>query len=192
MSEVPLWTLAVPNACAGILAEQLITGTAEDIWGCLTDNGDIRGKTRQCIKAALQVIGYGKAVKVALKGVRGRGRGGDDSIGGVKFADSGAGGQTLRSTTIDGVSIRVKSGHAYRADHPGSTIDVTTVGTRDELDAAVAVDLAARVNQGASIVNAGAGYSAFTVTVNGTVIEYRAVYVPSSASYDVATYYALP
>ena len=69
-ASCPLWTLAVPNACAGILAEQLITGTAEDIWGCLTDNGDIRGKTRQCIKAALQVIGYGKAVRVATRGAR--------------------------------------------------------------------------------------------------------------------------
>lgn len=104
------------------------------------------------------------------------------------FQSFGSGLNLLRDATIDGVRMRVKSGHGYRADH--GSIDITSVLRRDEVDLAVATDLAARVKGGTNVAPAGSGnHTTFQTTLGGYQIEYRSVFVPATGRYDISTYY---
>jgi Flp pilus assembly pilin Flp len=103
-----------------------------------------------------------------------------------QFTDSGSGDNLRRTTQVDGVNIRVNSGHGYRPGH-GST-DITSVLDRDTVDSAVANDLARRVNAGEPVVPAGSGHTTFQTQVGGHTVEYRVVRL-ADGSYNVGTYY---
>ena len=103
------------------------------------------------------------------------------------FVDLGSGGQLIRQADIDGLTIRVKSRHGYRPGH-GST-DITSVLARDQVDSALAADLATRVQVGAGIKRASEGFSTFQTVVGDHLVEYRAVFVPATGAYEIPTYY---
>jgi len=109
----------------------------------------------------------------------------------LPFTDEGVGLNMTRTTRVDGVEIKVKSGHGYRPDH-GSQ-DITSVLDRDAVDSSIANDLADRVNGGASIEVArpGGNFSTFRTEIDGITVEYRVVHVDraSPIRYEVSTYY---
>jgi hypothetical protein len=127
-----------------------------------------------------------KIIRV-LRGIRYADEVFDATKGLDEFVDLGSGGQLIRQADIDGLTIRVKSGHGYRTGH-GST-DITSVLARDQVDSALAADLATRVQSGAGITRAGEGFSTFQTVVGDHVVEYRAVFVPATGAYEIPTYY---
>jgi hypothetical protein len=95
----------------------------------------------------------------------------------------------MRITNVQGVPIRIKSGHGYRAAPNHGSMDITSVLSRDAVDAGIAKHLAGEIKKGTTIRPVGTGHSTLSTTINGYTVEYNAVFLPSSGLFDVSTYY---
>lgn len=83
------------------------------------------------------------------------------------FSASGSGTHLTRTASIDGIDIRINSGHAYYRTHSGG--DVSQIGTMDEIETAILNDISSN-----SKLNGLTGTgNQHTILVNGQTIIYE-------------------
>ena len=111
------------------------------------------------------------------------------------FVSRGSGPTLIRTTTINGRTIQLKTGHGYYRPHAapgGKTTDLQVSGlTPDEIETLVVADIDAYLNAGGGFPKPGLGFTGPAirlVTVKGISVEYRVVESPGGLI-DVPTYY---
>jgi len=109
----------------------------------------------------------------------------------IQWNSKGSGTDLIRSTQINGRTLKIKSGHGYNRPH--ITGDVSNIGTMDEIDYAIALDIQLTLASGINFppITATPPYIERDIIVNGQSITYRALELPSSAI-EVTTYFPTP
>jgi RHS repeat-associated protein len=114
---------------------------------------------------------------------------------GRTFTSSGTGTDLIRTTTVGGKPVQIKSGHGYNRPHtgPGGVVkDLGTSGlTMEQIEAAILTDLEAAQAAGVSLPKPGPGFTGpleRTVTVGGKTIGYRLVETPGG-QISIPTYF---
>jgi RHS repeat-associated protein len=154
------------------------------------DSGAIGGSIVDCGSALIPFVGAGMLRKAGrwLGNLFGGGK--QAARAAIKASDltsSGAGRNLVRRYSDSGLTIDINSGHAYVPNHSVQSADITSVLTRDQVDVALATDLANRVDSGVPIGTPG-NASIFTVNVDGFDVAYSAVDLANNR-YAIGTYY---
>ena len=111
------------------------------------------------------------------------------------FSVHSSGTNLIRTTTVGGQPLQIKTGHGYYRPHTGPGGKVTDLQlsglTVDEIKTAIAADVEAFLLSGGILPVPGSGFTGplrRTLAVGGIMIEYRAVESPEGYL-DVPTYY---
>ncbi|KKG27598.1 MULTISPECIES: hypothetical protein [unclassified Methanosarcina] len=101
------------------------------------------------------------------------------------IGDSIDSGQFRRTLGYEGKKIQINSGHGYTREHPASG-SLEEVGTMNEIESAIVLDVNSAVNSGLELPNMG--YIERVVTVNNNQVGYRLMQTQDGV-YRVGTYY---
>jgi hypothetical protein len=112
------------------------------------------------------------------------------------FSSKGAGTSLIRSTSVLGRTVRIKTGHGYHRPHKlqsGQITDLRTSGlTPDQIESPIVQDIEAYLLSGGTIPKVGPAFKgplARTVGISNIQVSYRTVESPGGII-DVPTYYA--
>jgi hypothetical protein len=112
------------------------------------------------------------------------------------FSSKGIGTNLIRTTTVLGRTVRLKTGHGFYRPHKlpsGQVTDLSTSGlTPDQVETGIILDMETFLAGGDTIPKVGVGFTRpleRTVFVNNARVTYRAVESPGG-TIDVPTYYA--
>jgi hypothetical protein len=99
----------------------------------------------------------------------------------------GAGHHLRREFSVDGIEIRINSGHGYNRTHASGSVQ--GYGTMDEIDSAIIDDLVSKVKAGYKFPSPPQDPIDIPITVNGYNMQYRVSYIPKIGKYNVVTYF---
>jgi hypothetical protein len=112
------------------------------------------------------------------------------------FSSKGIGTNLIRSTTVLGRTVQLKTGHGFYRRHKlpsGLVTDLSTSGlTPDQVETGIILDIETFLAGGGTIPKVGPGFTGpleRTIIVNNTRVTFRVVESPGGII-DVPTYFA--